>query len=95
MHNLSNAGRLGMDMYALLFGEDYDDIMSALIAITAQTIVNNCDTGCDRLEALMTAQAVLEDSRELMPEDTRDFTGRYLGDPIPGDPRRELLQRNR
>jgi hypothetical protein len=33
--------------------------------------------------------------REMMPEDTRDFTARYLGDPIPGDPRRELLQRNR
>jgi hypothetical protein len=32
--------------------------------------------------------------REMMPEDTRDFTARYLGDPIPGDPRRELLQRD-
>jgi hypothetical protein len=32
--------------------------------------------------------------REAMPEDTRDFTARYLGDPIPGDRRRELLQRD-
>lgn len=25
----------------------------------------------------------------LIPPDTRDFTGRLMGDPIPGDPRRE------
>lgn len=27
---------------------------------------------------------------ELMPQDTRDLTGRLMGDPIPGDPRRPL-----
>lgn len=26
----------------------------------------------------------------LMPRDTRDLTGRLMGDPIPGDPRRAL-----
>lgn len=26
----------------------------------------------------------------LMPKDTRDLTGRLMGDPIPGDPRRAL-----
>ena len=26
--------------------------------------------------------------RALIPEDTRDFTARFCGDPIPGDPRR-------
>lgn len=29
---------------------------------------------------------------EMMPRDTRDLTGRLLGDPVPGDPRRPWLQ---
>ena len=27
----------------------------------------------------------------ITPADTRDFTGRWMGDPIPGDKRRELF----
>lgn len=30
--------------------------------------------------------------RALIPDDTRDLTGRVFGDPIPGDPRRQTAR---
>lgn len=33
----------------------------------------------------------LERRLALVPKDTRDFTARLMGDPIPGDKRRELF----
>ena len=32
----------------------------------------------------------LKRRKALIPEDTRDFTARFFGDPIPGDPRRQV-----
>jgi hypothetical protein len=39
----------------------------------------------------MLPQDELERRQKLVPPDTRDFTQRFLGDPIPGDMRRELF----
>lgn len=36
------------------------------------------------------AEVGWEQQMAMMPRDTRDLTGRLLGDPIPGDPRRLL-----
>lgn len=36
------------------------------------------------------ADAEWEHQMALMPRDTRDLTGRLMGDPIPGDPRRQF-----
>lgn len=34
----------------------------------------------------------LNQRKALVPQDTRDFTARVMGDPLPGDRRREMFQ---
>jgi hypothetical protein len=48
------------------------------------------ERGAGKIAHLLSPEE-LERRRALVPPDTRDHTGRLLGDPIPGDERRQLF----
>lgn len=45
--------------------------------------------GVGPVQRSIDAELQWREQMKIMPPDTRDFTARFFGDPIPGDPRRQ------